>query len=148
MLVGPRTLQGDSVHAWDEAVAFYTGSAEGTAKGGSGAGYLYFALAQKRCKNFGTCTADDAVDNDKDKGYAQVNSDVMALFNEGEASAPMLWQAHARACRMPQRPPPGARLPGPRPACCPPTPRLSGGPDHLARTAHVPGFRPPSWSPT
>merc|ERR1719313_3097715 len=43
----------DPVHAWDEGVAFYTGSLEGT--DGSGSGKMLHALADKRCKNFGTC---------------------------------------------------------------------------------------------
>jgi hypothetical protein len=45
----------DPVHAWDEGVAFYTGTLEGT--DGSGSGKLLHALADKRCKNYGTCTA-------------------------------------------------------------------------------------------
>merc|ERR1711871_1588248 len=43
----------DPVHAWDEAVAFYSGSLEG--HDGSGSGKLLYALADKRCANFGTC---------------------------------------------------------------------------------------------
>merc|ERR1719316_2235743 len=43
----------DPVHAWDEGVAFYTGSLEGV--DGSGSGKMLHALADKRCKNFGTC---------------------------------------------------------------------------------------------
>merc|ERR1719272_2164327 len=41
------------VHAWDEGWAFYAGSLEGT--DGSGKGALVYALAEKRCQNFGTC---------------------------------------------------------------------------------------------
>ena len=37
-----------SVHAWDEGVAFYTGSLEGEAPGGSG-GKLVYRNAEKRC---------------------------------------------------------------------------------------------------
>ena len=37
-----------SVHAWDEGVAFYTGSLEGAATGGSGGGKLLYRLAEKR----------------------------------------------------------------------------------------------------
>merc|ERR1719443_2127546 len=44
----------DPVHAWDEGVAFYTGTLEGT--DGSGSGKMIYALADKRCKNFGTCS--------------------------------------------------------------------------------------------
>ena len=73
-VLGDATSNYDSVHAWDEAVAFYTGSNEGTSQGGDNAldspsgtgidndGVLSFNLAEKRCKNFGTCTAD--YDND------------------------------------------------------------------------------------
>ena len=44
-----------SVHAWDEAVAFYTGSLEGAAQyGDSSNGKLLHALADKRCQNFRT----------------------------------------------------------------------------------------------
>jgi len=43
----------DPVHAWDEAVAFYSGSLEGPA--GSSSGKLLYRLAVKRCGNFGTC---------------------------------------------------------------------------------------------
>jgi hypothetical protein len=49
----------DPVHAWDEGVAFYTGSLEGT--DGSGSGKLIHALADKRCKDFGTCNGGSAV---------------------------------------------------------------------------------------
>merc|ERR1711990_329713 len=57
---------GGSVHAWDEAVAFYTGSLEGILKGGNnglascddGNCELQFQLSDYRCQNFGTCTAD------------------------------------------------------------------------------------------
>merc|ERR1711937_1080890 len=43
----------DTVWAWDEAVAYYTGSLEGIA--GEGTGKLLYALADKRCKDFKTC---------------------------------------------------------------------------------------------
>ena len=46
-----------SVHAWDEGVAFYTGSLEGTNAGGDAGGKLLYRLAEKRCANFGTCGA-------------------------------------------------------------------------------------------
>merc|ERR1719159_1248574 len=44
---------GDSPHAWDEGWAFYAGSLEGT--DGSGDGQMLHQLAEKRCKDFGTC---------------------------------------------------------------------------------------------
>jgi len=74
---GKLSANADSVHAWDEAVAFYTGSLEGTTQGGQGglagnyAGELQFTLAEKRCKNFGTCTAD--FDMNAYAGYSELN---------------------------------------------------------------------------
>jgi hypothetical protein len=67
----------DPVHAWDEAVAFYTGSLEGT--DGSGSGKLMYALADKRCANFNTCgdLADSA------EGTAHVNIDIFQQFEDG-----------------------------------------------------------------
>ena len=62
-----------SVHAWDEGVAFYTGSLEGTAYGGSSDGKLLYRLAEKRCENFGTCGA----------GISMVNSELGMLFAYG-----------------------------------------------------------------
>merc|ERR1739838_898671 len=64
--MGRPDLNDISVHAWDEAVAFYTGSLEGVSQGGNsgldscgdGNCVLQFYLADKRCTNFGTCTAD------------------------------------------------------------------------------------------
>ena len=44
------------VHAWDEGVAFYTGTLEGTAQGGNSAGKLAYRLAEKRCAGLGSCT--------------------------------------------------------------------------------------------
>ena len=46
---------GGPVHAWDEGVAFYTGSREGTAQGGNFDGVMVYRQAEKRCANFGTC---------------------------------------------------------------------------------------------
>ncbi len=77
----------NSVHAWDEAVAFYTGYNEGTAEGGDNLlespsddndGCLLFNLAESRCKNFGTCTAD--YDLNPEAGYSSVNSRMFAKF--------------------------------------------------------------------
>merc|ERR1719240_2027551 len=64
----------DPVHAWDEAVAFYSGSLEGT--DGSGSGKLLYALADKRCANFGTCKA--GTKNSK------VNSAIIEQFKLGK----------------------------------------------------------------
>ena len=70
----------DSVHAWDEAVAFYAGSTVGKSYGTSTTGKLQFALADKRCKNFKTCTNGFS-------GGSQVNADILALFNAGKEAA-------------------------------------------------------------
>jgi hypothetical protein len=85
---GKLSANKDSVHAWDEAVAFYTGSLEGTTQGGDvglAGGYdegeLQFTVAEKRCKNFGTCTADSGPE--KYNGYSQVNFDIFKLFARG-----------------------------------------------------------------
>merc|ERR1712147_227916 len=85
---GKLSANADSVHAWDEAVAFYTGSLEGTTQGGDvglAGGYdegeLQFTVAEKRCKNFGTCTADSGPE--KYNGYSQVNFDIFKLFARG-----------------------------------------------------------------
>merc|ERR1719428_2266288 len=66
----------DPVHAWDEAVAFYSGSLEGT--DGSGSGKLLYALADKRCANFGTCQS--GTKNSK------VNAAIIEQFNLGKAA--------------------------------------------------------------
>merc|ERR1711935_1187469 len=70
----------ESVHAWDEAVAFYAGSkTRGIGSGASG-GNLQYALADKRCKNFKTCA-------DGFTGVSKVNQDIFALFNLGKVEA-------------------------------------------------------------
>ncbi|KAL3909438.1 MAG: hypothetical protein SGILL_008088, partial [Bacillariaceae sp.] len=67
----------DPVHAWDEAVAFYSGSLEG--KDGSGEGVLLHQLADKRCANFKTC-GDLA---DETSGLSHVNIEIFRQFNDG-----------------------------------------------------------------
>jgi hypothetical protein len=75
--VGNTANNDGSVHAWDEGVAFYTGSLEGT--DGSGSGKLIAALADKRCQNFGTCgAAGDAI-----TGTSKVNHDLLHQFQLG-----------------------------------------------------------------
>merc|ERR1719482_978477 len=69
----------DSVHAWDEGVAFYAGTREGMELGGNGDGVLVYRLAEKRCKNFGTC----GVDGDEASGTSHVNHELFKLFAEG-----------------------------------------------------------------
>merc|ERR1719446_2028445 len=69
-----------AVHAWDEGVAFYAGSLEGTDLGGDSAGLLPYRLAEKRCANFKTCgsNADGTV------GISKVNYDLNELFYKGK----------------------------------------------------------------
>jgi len=99
---GDVTMNDNSVHAWDEAVAFYTGSLEGVSQGGNGGldgcgdglCELQFMLADKRCTNFGTCTAD--FDNDPFDGYSEVNRDIFQLFTSGRDQ--ILGANHTHEC--------------------------------------------------
>mmetsp|Transcript_3758 Transcript_3758/g.5526 ORF Transcript_3758/g.5526 Transcript_3758/m.5526 type:complete len:519 (+) Transcript_3758:80-1636(+) len=68
----------DPVHAWDEGVAFYTGSLEGS--DGSGDGDFLYSLADKRCSNFMTCGENSGANS----GTAKVNHDIFDLFAEGQ----------------------------------------------------------------
>ena len=72
----------DAAHAWDEGVAFYTGSLEGTAVGGNSAGKLAYRLAEKRCANFNTCGAS----GNAATGTSKVNLDLFMLFAEGQVA--------------------------------------------------------------
>ena len=62
-------------HSWDEGVAFYTGSLEGTA-GATGQGIMSYALAQTRCSQFGVCNS---------RGKSIINSKLVGLFSQGQA---------------------------------------------------------------
>lgn len=73
------TCNKDRVNAWDEGVAFYTGSLEGPDVTGA-SGKLLHGLADKRCANYVTC----GVDGDKAEGNAQVNFDLFTMFNSGQ----------------------------------------------------------------
>jgi hypothetical protein len=73
---GCKLCNMDPVHAWDEAVAFYSGSLEGT--DGSGSGKMLYALADKRCENFKTCSGGSA------SGTSQVNIDIINQFKIGQ----------------------------------------------------------------
>lgn len=63
---------------WDEGVALYTGSLEGTS--GSKNGHLLHRMADVHCTRFKTCgdTGNQA------SGTSKVNFDMLALFNEGQ----------------------------------------------------------------
>lgn len=99
---GDIDLNDNSVHAWDEAVAFYTGSLEGVSQGGNngldscedGDCELQFMLADKRCMNFGTCTADYDMNNFA--GYSKVNYDIFSLFTKGRDQ--ILGAVHTAEC--------------------------------------------------
>lgn len=64
------------VHAWDEGVAFYTGS-QVTDAGHWSNGHSLYTLANKRCSNFGTC------DDDHAHGNSNVNTELFELFETG-----------------------------------------------------------------
>lgn len=68
----------DSIHNWDEAVAFYTGSLEQSDD--SSDGILLHALADKRCENFRTC----GEDANKVKGTSKVNIEVFRHLKAGQ----------------------------------------------------------------
>lgn len=67
--------QDSSVYAWDEGVAFYTGS---WALGEPG--ILMYVLAEKRCKNFKTCGRD----SNELEGTSYVNLEMFDIFNLGK----------------------------------------------------------------
>jgi len=67
-----------SAHAWDEGVAFYTGSLEG--QDGTGSGQMLHALADKRCKNFNTC----GVTGTSGSGVSKVNLDIFLQFSNAQ----------------------------------------------------------------
>ena len=73
-------LNAGPMHAWDEGVAFYTGSLQGTAVGGTG-GKLIYTLANKRCGNYKTCGAA----GDSLTGNSFVNEELFKLFTSGLA---------------------------------------------------------------
>ena len=73
------TCNDDPVHAWDEGVAFYTGSQEGI--DGRSTGKFLHQLADKRCQNFKTCGING------DFGVATtswVNHELLAQFLTGK----------------------------------------------------------------
>ncbi len=76
-----------NVKAWDEAVAFYSGSmVRGESFGTSTTGNLQYALADKRCENFNTC-ANAITGTTPPSGMSTVNQQIYALFNQGKEFA-------------------------------------------------------------
>jgi hypothetical protein len=73
------TSTSNSVHAWDQAVAFYTGSSE--LDEGQGIGYLLHTLADKNCETFRTC---GALAN-QIHGHSKANIDIFSEFKKGQA---------------------------------------------------------------
>jgi len=88
-------MSSDAVHAWDEGVAFYTGSimelsaliAENLVNLPS-TGVMAYTLGSKRCKNFGTCTEYGVTT----VGEAAINIELFKLFNDGK------YKLEARQC--------------------------------------------------
>lgn len=66
----------DPGYALDQAVAYYTGSLEGTSMAKSSNGVLMYNLADKRCTNFKTC----GEEADLDSTVSNVNRRVFKLF--------------------------------------------------------------------
>ena len=71
-LIGVFVCNVIRVHAWYKAVAFYTGSLEG--KNGNMAGKMLYRLAEKRCKNYKTCTGE----------MSKVNKEILRQFSDGK----------------------------------------------------------------
>jgi len=67
----------DQVKAWDEAIAFYTGSLEGI--DGQGRGNLMYDLADEKCKQFKTCGSLA----DRTEGLSHVNEEIFRYFTLG-----------------------------------------------------------------
>ena len=84
-----------SVHAWDEGVAFYAGSREGTAQGGSSNGVMVYRLAEKRCQNFGTCGAAGT----EASGMSMVNSELFKAAGLFATGRDLLQQGHCAKVR-------------------------------------------------
>lgn len=68
----------NSIHLWDEAVAFYTGL---IAAQGNGKGNLLYSLVNKHCENFKTC----GPDGNMTFGNSKVNIEIFNLFHVGQA---------------------------------------------------------------
>ncbi|CAN0041796.1 unnamed protein product, partial [Hapterophycus canaliculatus] len=87
-----------SVIAWDEGWAFYAGSLEGAAVGGTeDEGQMLYALAEKRCENFMTCSGDN--DGDDLSGVSAVNKDILAKWQTGQSNIQELDCVSAKAIK-------------------------------------------------
>ena len=72
------------MQAWDEGWAFYAGSLEGPDVGGTDEGQMIYALAEKRCENFKTCSGD--TDDDDLTGVSAVNAELLTLRQSGQSA--------------------------------------------------------------
>mmetsp|Transcript_4440 Transcript_4440/g.6732 ORF Transcript_4440/g.6732 Transcript_4440/m.6732 type:complete len:299 (+) Transcript_4440:516-1412(+) len=72
----------NSIFAWDQAVAFYVGSLEGS--DGLGDGVLLYDLADKRCQNFNTCGSGEDDLSSSSSSSSNVNLDVVVRFQVGQ----------------------------------------------------------------
>merc|ERR1712032_1295103 len=75
-----NSLSTSAVHAWDEGVAFYTGSLEGADVGGNSNGKLSYRLAEKRCGNFKTCGPSGS----SASGVSYVNTELFKRLDIGK----------------------------------------------------------------
>ena len=67
----------DAVERWEEGVALFVGSLEGTESGGNGAwdGTMLYSLGKETCDAFGTCEGN---------GDASINGDILAVLTVGQ----------------------------------------------------------------
>jgi hypothetical protein len=67
------------LHAWDKAVAYYTGSLSSAS---SSEGNLLYALADMQCLHFKTCSSD----GHQTEGESYVNNRIFLLFRSGQSN--------------------------------------------------------------
>lgn len=80
--------QEDQIHAWDKAVAFYTGSVAKQADGKYFEGHTLFTLAKEQCMFSATCTDQVELVNGESvvTNHANVNLKVFNDFSQGQQS--------------------------------------------------------------
>mmetsp|Transcript_29658 Transcript_29658/g.71372 ORF Transcript_29658/g.71372 Transcript_29658/m.71372 type:complete len:532 (-) Transcript_29658:57-1652(-) len=75
-----RSKYGDhGINSWDKAVAYYTGSTEGSEIDAGQEGFLLKQLANKFCQTFKTC----GPEGDAQSGEAYVNTEILDAFKNG-----------------------------------------------------------------
>jgi len=75
---GQEKCKNPDHHAWDQAVALYTGSLE--REDGSGDGVLLYGLADEMCSNFRTCGRE----HEEAEGTSSVNIRIFRMFKLGQ----------------------------------------------------------------